>query len=63
MIKKPLEINGWEWYKVILDSTEYIVRIQDIPVRYCVIDYYDGRLMTVGSLVKCKKWIAERVVK
>ena len=61
MIQKQEEITIWEWYKIIMDSkAEYIVRIQDMPLKYSVIEYYDGRIMTTGSLAKCKKWIKER---
>lgn len=48
------------WYKVIIDGQERIVWINDSIFRYAVVDYYDSRVWTYGSLVKCKKWIAER---
>ena len=32
-------------------------------IQYSVIEYYDGRIMTTGSLAKCKKWIKERRLK
>ncbi len=61
MIQKQEEIKKWEWYKIVMESkTEYIVRIQDMPLKYSIIEYYDGRCMTTGSLAKCKKWIKER---
>ena len=61
MIQKQEVISIWEWYKIIMDSkAEYIVRIQDMPLKYSVIEYYDGRIMTTGSLAKCRKWIKDR---
>ena len=64
MIEKKEQISTWKWYKIIMDSqAEYLVRIQDFPMKYTITEYYDGRIMTTGSLAKCKKWIEERRVK
>lgn len=61
MIIKNESIETWHWYKIIMDNkAEYIVRITDYPLKYSVIEYYDGRIMTTGSLAKCKKWIKDR---
>lgn len=61
MIVKNESIETWHWYKIIMDNkAEYIVRITDYPLKYSVIEYYDGRIMTTGSLAKCKKWIKDR---
>lgn len=64
MIIKNESIEVWHWYKIIMDNkAEYIVRITDYPLKYSVIEYYDGRIMTTGSLSKCKKWIKDRRLK
>ena len=57
------KISVWTWYKIIIDDTEYIVRITDNPLKYSVVEYYDGRVMTVGSLAKCREWVKERRLK
>ena len=65
MIEKKETISVWNWYKIIMDSgAEYLVRIQDFSDEvYYITEYYDGRIMTTGSLAKCKKWIEDRRVK
>lgn len=61
MIRKEEQIELWKWYRIIMESkAEYIVRITDYPLKYSIIEYRDGRIMTTGSLAKCKKWIKER---
>ena len=56
-------IEKMRWYKVIIDGQEHIVRVDDQIMKYCVIEYYDGRVWTTGTIKKCKAWIEERRVK
>ena len=55
-----MKIEKNHWYKVWVDGVEHIVKVDDRIMKYCVIDYYDGRLWFTGSAAKCKKWIEER---
>lgn len=55
-----MKIEKMRWYKILIDGVEHIVRVDDRIMKYCVIDYYDGRLWFTGSVAKCKKWIEER---
>lgn len=50
-----MKIEKMRWYKILVDGVEHIVRVDDCVMKYCVIDYYDGRLWTTGSATKCKK--------
>ena len=59
----PLKIAKMRWYKVLVDGVEHIVRVDDRIMKYCVIDYYDGRLWTTGSAAKCKKWVDDHLLK
>ena len=56
------KIQKRKWYRVIIDGQEYIVRIDDNIMKYCIVDYYDARLWFTGSIAACKKWIEERRV-
>lgn len=49
------------WYRIIVDGAEHIVRVDDRIMKYCVIDYYDGRLWFTGSCAKCKDWVSKRI--
>lgn len=55
-----MKIEKMRWYRVLIDGQVHIVRVDDRIMKYCVIDYYDGRLWTTGSAAKCKKWVEER---
>ena len=55
-----MSIQKMRWYKIIIDGQEHIVRVDDSIMKYCVVDYYDGRLWFTGSISKCKKWVEER---
>lgn len=55
-----MKIEKNKWYKVLIDGYEHIVRIDDRVMKYCIIEYYDGRLWFTGSISKCKTWIEER---
>lgn len=55
-----IEVN--RWYKILVDGVEHIVRVDNRIMRYCVIDYYDGRLWYTGPMAKCKRWVEERRV-
>ena len=44
-----------------VDGREHIVKVDDRIMKYCVIEYYDGRLWFTGSCVKCKQWILDRL--
>lgn len=57
-----MKIETRRWYKVLIDGRYHIVRIGDTIMKYCVVDYYDGRLWFTGSIGACKKWIQERRV-
>lgn len=52
-----MTIEKMKWYKVLVDGQSYIVRIDDRIFRYCVLDYYDGRMWTFGTLKKCRDWV------
>ena len=56
------KIQKRKWYRVIIEGHEYIVRIDDNIMKYCIVDYYDARLWFTGSIAACKKWIEERRV-
>ena len=56
------KIQKRKWYRVIIEGQEYIVRIDDNIMKYCIVDYYDARLWFTGSIAACKKWIEERRV-
>lgn len=55
-----MKIEKRRWYKIAIDGVEHIVRIDDSIMKYCVVDYYDGRLWFTGSIARCKKWIEDR---
>ena len=57
-----MRIEKNKWYKVLIDGREHIVRVDDRIMKYCVVEYYDGRLWFVGSIAKCKKWVEDRRV-
>ena len=59
----PVKIEKMRWYKILVDGVEHIVRVDDRIMKYCVIDYYDGRLWTTGSVTKCKKWVDDHLLK
>lgn len=52
-----MKIEKMRWYKIIISGQERIVRVDDRIMKYCVIDYYDGRLWCTGSCAACKKFI------
>ncbi|MBO7257958.1 MAG: hypothetical protein J6V11_03355 [Alphaproteobacteria bacterium] len=54
------KIQKNKWYRVVIDGQEYVVRVDDNIMKYCVIDYYDARLWFTGSITACKKWVEER---
>ena len=56
-----MRIDKMRWYKVVIDGVQHIVRVDDRIMKYCVIDYYDGRLWFTGSCAKCKAWIFVRL--
>lgn len=58
-----MKIEKMRWYKILVDGVEHIVRVDDRIMKYCVIDYYDGRLWTTGSAAKCKKWVDNHLLK
>lgn len=58
-----MKIEKMRWYKIQVDGREHIVRVDDRIMKYCVIDYYDGRLWFVGSVAKCKKWVEDSRIK
>ena len=57
-----MSIQKRTWYRVLIDGMEHIVRVDDSIMKYCVVDYHDGRIWTTGTITKCKKWIEERRV-
>ena len=52
-----MNIDKMRWYKIIVDGVSHIVRVDDCIMKYCVIDYYDGKLWFTGSCAKCKLWV------
>ena len=56
-----MKIDKMRWYKVLIDGAEHIVRVDDRIMKYCVVDYYDGRLWFTGSCAKCKTWVENRL--
>ena len=56
-----MKIEKMCWYKIIINGPEHIVRVDDSIMKYCVVDYYDGRLWFTGSCSGCKKFIAENL--
>ena len=56
-----MKIEKNRWYKIRVDGREHIVKVDDRIMKYCVIEYYDGRLWFTGSCVKCKQWILDRL--
>ena len=58
-----MKIEKMRWYKVVIAGLERIVRVDDRIMKYAVIDYYDGRIWTTGSCLKCKKWIQDNLSK
>lgn len=56
-----MKIDKMRWYKVIIDGVTHIVRVDDSIMKYCVVDYYDGRLWFTGSCARCKAWIQDRL--
>lgn len=57
-----MKIQKNRWYRVWCGGAVFIVRIDDRIMKYCIVDYYDGRLWFTGSLAACKKWIEEKRV-
>lgn len=58
-----MKIDKMRWYKIDIDGREHIVRVDDSIMKYCVVEYYDGRLWFTGSCAGCKKWIENHLVK
>ncbi len=56
-----MKIDKMRWYKIIISGMERIVRVDDRIMKYCVIDYYDGRLWHTGSCASCKKFILDNL--
>ena len=56
-----MKIDKMRWYRVIIDGVSHIVRVDDCIMKYCVVDYYDGRLWFTGSCASCKAWVKERL--
>ena len=56
-----MKIDKMRWYKIIINDVPHIVRVDDRIMKYCVIDYYDGRLWFTGSCAKCNAWIFTRL--
>ena len=56
-----MKIDKMRWYKIIVDGVSHIVRVDDCIMKYCVVDYYDGRLWFTGSCAACKKWVSDRL--
>ena len=52
-----MKVEKMRWYKVDIDGKKHIVRVNDRIMKYCVIDYYDGKLWFTGSCARCKKWV------
>lgn len=56
-----MKIEKMRWYKTIIDGREHIVRVDDRIMKYCVIDYYDGKLWFTGSCASCKRFVLEHI--
>ena len=56
-----MSIDKMRWYKVIIDGRDHIVRVDDRIMKYCVIDYYEGKLWFTGSCVRCKDCVKQRL--
>lgn len=56
-----MKIEKMRWYKILVDGVQHIVRVDDRIMKYCVIDYYDGKLWYTGSCAKCKTWVLNHV--
>ena len=56
-----MTIEKMRWYKIVVDGVKHIVRVDDRIMKYCVIDYYDGKLWYTGSCVKCKTWVLNHI--
>ena len=41
--------------------SQHIVRVDDRIMKYCVIDYYDGKLWYTGSCARCKTWVLNHI--
>lgn len=52
-----MSIEKMRWYKIIVDGVSHIVRVDGRIMKYCVIDYFDGKLWFTGSCAKCKLWV------
>lgn len=57
-----MKIEKMRWYKIIIAGQERIVRLDDRIMKFCVVDYYDGRLWFTGSCQGCKKFILKNLV-
>ena len=58
-----MKIDKMRWYKIDIDGREHIVRVDDSIMKYCVVEYYDGRLWFTGSCAGCKKCVENHLVK
>lgn len=56
-----MKIEKMRWYKIVVDGIKHIVRVDDRIMKYCVIDYYDGKLWFTGSCAKCKTWVLNHI--
>lgn len=56
-----MKINKNRWYKVIIEGRQHIVRVDDRIMKYCVIDFYDGKLWFTGSCASCKRFVIEHI--
>ena len=57
-----MKIQKNRWYRVLCGGAFFIVRIDDRIMKYCIVDYYDGRLWFTGSCQGCKKFIMTNLV-
>lgn len=56
-----MKIEKMRWYKIFVDGKQHIVRVDDRIMKYCVIDYFDGKLWFTGSCAKCKLWVSNHL--
>ena len=56
-----MKVETMRWYKIVVEGVAHVVRVDGRIMKWCVLDYYDGRLWCAGSLGQCKKFITQHL--
>ena len=56
-----MKVETMRWYRIEVDGVPHVVRMDGRIMKWCVVDYYDGRLWCAGSLGQCKKFITQHI--